>query len=76
MQLDQLLDDATQLPPGTSQRAKHTKLTELLNERHPTSTITLKGVAKWFQRSSIPSNWLLRILALPGVKNLNDYTGI
>lgn len=76
MQLDQLLDDATQLPPGTSQRAKHTKLTELLNERHPNAPITLKGVAKWFERQSIPSAWLLRIGALRGVKSLNSYTGI
>lgn len=37
----------------------------MLNERHPDDLITVKGVAKWFERGSIPSTWLFRIAALP-----------
>lgn len=65
MQLARLLADATQLPDGTSQRQQHVRLTELLNERYPQTSITLKGVSKWFERGSIPSAWLLRIAQLP-----------
>lgn len=65
MQLDRLLSDATGLPEGTSRRQQHIRLADLLNERHPTETVALKTVAKWFERRSIPSKWLLRIAQLP-----------
>ena len=65
MQLERLLSDVTQLPPGTSLRQQQIKLTDMLNERHGEGAITYKGVAKWFERGSVPSTWLLRIAALP-----------
>lgn len=65
MQLDRLLSDVTALPPGTSRRQQHIRLTDMLNERHPDDTITLKGVSKWFERGSVPSTWLMRIAQLP-----------
>lgn len=65
MQLDRLLSDVTQLPPGTSRRQQQLKLTDLLQQRHGEASITYKGVAKWFERGSVPSIWLLRIAALP-----------
>lgn len=70
MQLDRLLSDVTQLPAGTSRRQQQLRLTELLNERHGADAITYKGVAKWFERGSVPSLWLMRISALPS-KPLN-----
>lgn len=74
MQLEKLLLDATQMPAGTSQRAQHMRLAELLNERHGEGAITLKGVEKWFLRRSIPAPWLLKIVTLrdPAL-NLADY---
>lgn len=65
MQLYRLLSDVTQLPAGTSRRQQQLKLTELLQERHGADSITYKGVAKWFERGSIPSSWLIRIAQLP-----------
>lgn len=65
MQLERLLSDATQLPASASRRQKQLRLTELLQQRYPDHSITYKGVAKWFERSSIPSAWLLRIASLP-----------
>lgn len=65
LQLEKLLADVTQLPPGTTRRQQHLKLTELLQERHGEAAITYKGVAKWFDRKSIPATWLLRIAQLP-----------
>jgi hypothetical protein len=63
MQLDRLLADVTQLP-GASRRQQQIKLTEMLNERYA-EAITYKGVAKWFERQSVPSAWLMRIAQLP-----------
>jgi len=65
MQLDRLLDDVTQMPEGTSQRQKHIRLTEMLTERYGAGSISEKGVAKWFERGSIPSAWLLRVISIP-----------
>ena len=65
MQLDRLLSDVTQLPAGARRRQQQMRLTELLQERHGSEAITYKGVAKWFERGSIPSTWLLRIAQLP-----------
>lgn len=65
MQLARLLKDVTQLPEGTSERQKHIRLTEMLRERHGEEAPSYAGVAKWFERESIPSTWLLRIAALP-----------
>lgn len=65
MQLNKLLADATAAPPGASQRAQHIALAAMLNKRHGAGSITLKGVAKWFERGSIPGPWLLKIAALP-----------
>lgn len=65
MQLDRLLSDVTQMPEGTSRRQQHMKLAEMLQHRHGADSISVKGVAKWFERGSIPSTWLLRIAALP-----------
>jgi hypothetical protein len=65
MQLDRLLSDVVQLPPGTSRRQQQIKLTEMLQARHGEESITYKGVAKWFERGSVPSTWLIRIAQLP-----------
>jgi hypothetical protein len=65
MQLDRLIADATGMPEGTSRRQQHLKLTELLSERYPDDPITYKGVAKWAERGSAPSKWLMRIAQLP-----------
>jgi hypothetical protein len=65
MQLDRLLSDATQLPAGTSRRQQQLRLTDLLQQRHGPGAISYKGVAKWFERGSIPSIWLMRVAALP-----------
>lgn len=74
MQLDRLLSDATQQPPGTSRRQQQLRLTEMLKERHGADAITYKGVAKWFERGSIPSVWLIRIAQLPKKPiNLSSY---
>lgn len=74
MQLERLLADVTQLPAGTSQRQQQIKLTEMLCARHGGESITYKGVAKWFERGSIPSAWLLRIAQLPKKPlNLSTY---
>jgi hypothetical protein len=70
MQLDKLLSDATLLPEGTSRRQQQLRLTELLQQRHGVDAITYKGVAKWFERGSIPATWLMRIAQLPK-KHLN-----
>jgi hypothetical protein len=65
MQLDRLLMDVTQLPSGTSQRQQQIRLTDMLQAKHGAESITYKGVAKWFERGSIPSTWLMRIAQLP-----------
>lgn len=65
MQLDKLLSDATGCDPSTSKRFRQLKLTEQLNEKYPEHPITEKGVEKWFERGSIPSDWLVRIIHLP-----------
>lgn len=70
MQLNRLLLDVTGLPAGTSRRQQHIRLAELLQERHGPTSISVKGVEKWFERGSIPSTWLFRIAALPA-KPLN-----
>lgn len=64
MQYANLLRDATESDSSVSQRAQHIALTERLNAKFPQDPITLKGVSKWFERSSIPSKWLLRIASL------------
>jgi hypothetical protein len=76
MQVYRLLSDVTKLPAGASRRQQQIKLTELLQQRYGEDAITYKGVAKWFERGSIPSTWLLRVCALPK-KPLNptDYAG-
>lgn len=46
----------------------------MLKERHGADAITYKGVAKWFERGSIPSVWLIRIAQLPKKPiNLSSY---
>jgi hypothetical protein len=65
MQLDRLLSDAVNMPEGTSRRQQQIKLTEMLQERHGSDSITYKGVAKWFERGSVPAVWLMRIAQLP-----------
>lgn len=65
MQLNRLLSDVTLLPEGTSRRQQHIRLAEMLQERHGSDSISVKGVAKWFERGSIPSTWLIRIAQLP-----------
>lgn len=74
MQFQRLLADATGSDPVASQRSQHAALARLLNERHPDKSISLKGVAKWFERGSIPGPWLLKIAALPKKPlNLSNY---
>lgn len=74
MQLARLLADATGCQPGDSERSKHAKLAAKLNEAACGHVITLKGVAKWFERESIPGPWLLKIAALPKKPlNLSNY---
>lgn len=65
MQYDRLLADVTGLGPAASQRAKHMKLTAMLQDKHGEDAISLKGVSKWFERGSMPSGWLVRVAALP-----------
>lgn len=65
MQIDRLIQDATQSPPGTTRRQQHVKLAELLTERHAEDSISVKGVEKWAERGTIPGKWLMRIAALP-----------
>lgn len=64
MQYVKLLRDATESLEGTSQRSQELELTFRLNRAHPDDQITAKGVAKWFERGSVPSKWLMRIAAL------------
>lgn len=70
MRLTDLLRDATESAPSASLRSQQLALTNALNTKHPDDAITLKGVAKWFERASIPGKWLMRIAALPS-KPLN-----
>lgn len=75
MQLQRLLIDATECAEGSSQRSQHVALAEKLNARHGAGSITVKGVAKWFERGAIPGPWLMKIAALPKKSlNLADYT--
>lgn len=64
MQYENLLRDATESEPSASLRSQQGVLADKLNARHPEDGITLKGVAKWFERGSIPAKWLMRIVAL------------
>lgn len=74
MQLDRLLSDATGMPGGASKNSRQTALSVMLNERHGAGSISVKGIAKWFERGSIPGPWLLRLAVLPKNKlNLSDY---
>ena len=74
MQLEKLLADATKSAPSASQRSKEITLAQMLNDRHGGGAITEKGVAKWFERGSIPGKWLLRIAALGNPPlNLSNY---
>lgn len=74
MKLDALLRDVTGSPEGASQRSQHQILTDMLNARHGDGSISLKGVAKWFERKAIPGHWLMRIAALPNKPvNLSKY---
>lgn len=65
MQLDRLLADATGCKPGTTRHQQQTILAQKLNEVHGEGSITVKGVAKWFERGRIPTKWLMRVAALP-----------
>ena len=74
MNLKNLLTDAAECDPSASERAKHAALAEALNTKFPESPISAQGVAKWFERSSIPSKWLLRVASLPTpALNPSDY---
>lgn len=64
MRYDDLLRAATESAPGASGRAQHAELAARLSAANPSDPITLKGVAKWFERGSIPGKWLMRIAAL------------
>lgn len=64
MQFSKLLRDATESEPSASQRSQEIELAARLNRAHPADPITAKGVAKWFDRRSIPAKWLLRIARL------------
>jgi hypothetical protein len=75
MRLDLLLQDATGDGPWTgSQLAQDIKLAALLTDKHGAGSLSPKGVAKWFERRSIPGPWLMKIAALPKKPlNLADY---
>lgn len=74
MQLANLLRDATESSPAASLRSQQIALAAKLNDAHPTDPITAKGIAKWFERGSVPSKWLMRIAALPSKPlNLSHY---
>lgn len=74
MRLNDLLRDATGSDASASQRSQHLALTEQLVERYGEGSISAKGVAKWFERGSIPGPWLLRIAAVSKTKiDLSSY---
>lgn len=74
MKLHELLRDATESAPSASLRSQQMALTDLLIAAHPSDPITAKGIAKWFERGSVPSKWLMRIAALPSKPlNLSNY---
>lgn len=74
MQYEKLLLDATECEVSASQRSQHVELTRRLNAKFPEEPITLKGVAKWSERRTIPAKWLFKIAQLrtPSL-NLSDY---
>ena len=75
MQLDRLLSDATGLPAEWSRNARQTALSVMLNQRHAPAVISPKGVAKWFERGTIPGRWLIRIAVLTNPPlNLSQYS--
>lgn len=78
MQLDRLLIDASDLPPGTSKRQQCLRLAELLNANaEDGSTTALKTVEQWFFRSSVPAPRLMQIVRMAEKVgrpiNLSDY---
>lgn len=74
MRHDQLLRDAAQQGDGASERQVCSHLSARLSEVHAPDSISRQGVAKWFERGSIPQKWLYRIAALPKKKlDLNLY---
>lgn len=77
MQLERLLTDVTKgvVSAAASTRARYAALAALLNGAHGAGSITAKGVAKWFERKSVPGPWLMKIAALPKKPiNLADYS--
>lgn len=64
MDIESFLADASDLPPGTSQRQIHVRVAAMLNERHGDYPITAKAIEKWVTRKSIPGKWMLRVAAL------------
>ena len=75
MPLHDLLRDVTGGGEGESQRSLHIRLANQLNSQFGEGSISVKGVAKWFERGSIPGKWLLRIATVSKKKiNLTSYT--
>lgn len=61
LRLNDLLRDVTGSNASDSKRSQHHALAAMLAERFGAGTISPKGVAKWFERGSVPGSWLLRI---------------
>ena len=61
MKLDKLFADATGMAMGESGRAKQRAIAEMLEaDGHAVKVPTVK---KWFERSNIPTPWLMKIAA-------------
>lgn len=64
LDLNRLLSDVSGIESSNSKRSQHAELTRLLSEAFPDDSITVKGVEKWFERGSIPGDWLVKIQLL------------
>lgn len=80
MQLFRLLQEITGSAEGASKRSQYDKLAQMLNanRRHSSDKmVNAKVVGKWFDRESIPSAWLTKMVVASGVAgrpiNLVDY---
>lgn len=73
MDYDKLLDDASGLAPAASKRQKYMALASKLTAELE-DPVDWKRVKKWFERQSIPGEWLAQIMTLKGRRlSIADY---
>lgn len=73
MQHDRLLLDASGCDSGASKRTQYIELARRLTAQSD-EPVSHRTVEKWFERKSIPSGWLVKIVtAAPRPINIADY---